>query len=105
MSWGLSREWTFTYPLGGALHCEFLGLTRGLDHVIDDPVVLRFVRTQVIVAIRILFHLLEGLPGMFRNRLVQRLAPAENFPRRNRDVRRLTARTTARLVDHHAAIR
>ena len=80
------------------------GLGGGLDHVIDDAVGLGLVGAQVVVAVGILVHLLDGLAGVFGDDRAEGGAPALDLAGGDGDVGRLAAGTAAGLVDHDAAV-
>src|SRR6478735_9593598 len=85
-------------------HADSCELTVG-DHLVDDPVLLRLRGTHDEVAVGVAAHLLDLLPGVVGEDLVEGLAHAHDLLGLDLDVDRLARRTTVRLVDQHAGVR
>src|SRR5665213_1477361 len=73
--------------------------------MIHDAISLGLFGAHIVVAIRVFFDLFGGFARVLGNRVIQRLAPADDFTRLDRDVGSLSAGTTGWLVNHHAAVR
>src|SRR4051812_386743 len=79
---------------GRSLHDHGLGLARRLHDVVNDSVILGLLRAHVVIAVRVLLDLLRRLARVPSEGVIECLAPAQDFPRRDRDVGRLAARAT-----------
>src|SRR5678815_1603574 len=76
------------------------------DDVIDYPVFLPLVRRHDVIAFSIVLDSLECLPGVVHQDFVEPLAHAQNFPRMNIDVGRLSRQPLHQgLMDHDAGVR
>src|SRR4249919_1554439 len=71
------------------------------DHLVDDAVFLRFVRTHDEVAVGIARHLLDGLARVVRQDLVERFPHACDLFGLNLNVDSLALGATVWLVDQH----
>src|SRR5882672_11744787 len=80
-------------------------LGRAQDDVVDEPVLLRRLRGQEVVALGIERHLLDLLVRVVRKDLVELLARAKDFLGVNLDVGGLPLHAAPRLVDEEVRVR
>src|SRR3954454_15626213 len=75
------------------------------DLVVDEAVVLGLVGGEPAVAVGVLLYLLDGLPGVEGDPLLQDLLGVEHLLSLDRDVTRGAAETAGRLVHHDPRVR
>jgi len=77
----------------------------GHDDVVDDAVLLGFLGAHEEVALGVPLDLLDRLPGVRGEHLVERLAHPQDLPRMDLNVRRLALEPAGGLVDQDAGVR
>ena len=92
-------------PHGAGYFLSLRLLLRGDQHLVDDAVLLGLRRRHEVVALGIVLDLVDGLTGVLRVQLVERVARLQDLARVDVDVGRLTLKAGERLVDHHARVR
>src|SRR3954454_22707417 len=75
------------------------------DHTVDDAVLLGLLRGHEVVALRVLLDLLDALPGVPRDDLVQAAAQVDDLARMDLDVGRLALEAGGHLVDEDLGVR
>src|SRR3954451_18862116 len=75
------------------------------DHPVDDAVLLGLLRAQEVVALRVLLDLVELLPGVVGDDLVQPAAQLDDLAGVDLDVRRLPLEARGHLVDEDLRVR
>src|SRR5690625_3088430 len=77
-------------------------LATPLDDAIHQAVLHGFLGAHEAVAVGILLYLLQGLPRVLGQDVVEPLAHTEDFARVNFDIRLLALHAARGLMDHHA---
>src|SRR6185436_28444 len=75
------------------------------DDLVDQTVLDRLLAGHEHVAIGVLLDLLDALPRVLDEHVVQLLADTQDLARLDVDVGRLTLNTAERLMDHDAGVR
>src|SRR3954470_12203185 len=75
-----------------------------VDDAVDQPVLLRFVGPEEVVALHVAVYLLDRAPRVVRVDVVDPVARLEDLAGVDLDVRRLALEAGRRLVDQDAAV-
>src|SRR5690349_13128488 len=90
------------YPVTG-FYC-FHKLGWSCNNLINEAIPLRFFAGHEIVPFRVMRNLLDRLPSVLGHDFIEALADLEDFASMDIYFRRLSLKSTQRLVDHHPSI-